>query len=225
MPDNKLRFGAKSPDGRCSMPWIAIRRKSDVYLGVRWLTGKLKLSLHQDGWAHIALDNRFYPQLCNDGLPAPPSRCFTRWRMPDLPDKGVAHVASIVFPSPFLRHRPSLRLTKPMFWELAPQQGALEVGLFYGRRLATFAPPARLRFWTRLSDGRVVMVAVRSTDFDDQVLDPLRRPHKTYPLSAEFWNSPPGEAIEDCSALLWSDVKDGQAVVIWEISGVSISRN
>jgi hypothetical protein len=56
MTDAKLlRFGAKAADGRCSSSWIAIRRKSDVYLGVRSLTRKLKLTFHKSGRAHVAL--------------------------------------------------------------------------------------------------------------------------------------------------------------------------
>jgi hypothetical protein len=146
--------------------------------------------------------------------------------MPDVPDEGAVHVASVVFPSRFLRLRPPLEANEDVQWEPAPEQGALEVGLFYGRRLATFAPGARLRFWTSLSDGRVAMVAVRNTDLDGaQVLERLSGTHEMSALSAELWNAPPGEAIADCAAFVWNDVRDGQAVVIWEITGLSIHRN
>lgn len=226
MRDDKLRFGAKASDGRCSSSWIAIRRKSDVYLGVRSLSGKLKLTLHKDGRAHIALTDNFYPQLRDEGVPLPPSRHFTRWRMPDVPDDGAVHVASVVFPSRFLRPRPPLKPNETVFWEPAPELGALEVGVFYGRQLATFASGSRLRFWTRLGDGRVVMVAVRNTDADaTHVVDRLSRPNTMYALSAALWNASPGEAIASCAAFVWSDVRDGQAVVIWEVTGLSIHRN
>jgi hypothetical protein len=146
--------------------------------------------------------------------------------MPEMPAAGAVHVASVVFPTRYLKPRPPLELNKPVFWESAPEQGALEVGLFYGRQLATFAPGMRLRFWTRLSDGRVVMVAVRNTEFDDtQAVDRLSRPHKAYALSAQLWNAQPGKAIAHCAAFVWNDVRDGQAVLVWEITGLSIHRN
>ena len=146
--------------------------------------------------------------------------------MPDVPDEGAVHVASVVFPSRYLKPRPPFDLNKRVVWEPAPEQAALEVGLFYGRQLTTFETGVRLRFATRLSDGRVVMVAVRYRDFDDsQALDRLSHPHRVYALSAELWNAQPREAIADCAAFAWSNVQDGQAVLIWEITGLSIHRN
>jgi hypothetical protein len=204
-----------------------VRSGSDVYLGVRSVAGKVKLSLHQDGRAQISLTSEHYSRLSNEGVPTPPSRHFARWRMPDVPDAGAVHVASVVFPSRYLRPWPPLQLSKPVSWEPAPERGALAVGLFYGRQLTRPEPPTRLRFATRLSDGRFVMIAVRNVvDFDDsQAVDRLSSPHEEYVLSDELRNARPGEVIADCAAIVWSDVQDGQAVSLWEITDLSVHRN
>jgi hypothetical protein len=226
MAAKNLRFGARSADGRRSSVWFVSRTGSDIYVGVRSFGDRFKLSLHKDGRAQISLTSEHYPRLRDEGVPSPPSRHFTRWRMPDVPDAGAVHVASVIFPSRFLTPRPQLMLNKPVRWEPAPEEGALELGLFYGGRMTNFEPGVRLRFATRLSDGRVVMIAVRSTDFDGgKVLEQLSGPHRYYALSGELWNASPGDAIPDCAAFVWSEVRDGQAVVIWEITGLSIQRN
>lgn len=226
MAAHRLRFGARSADGRCSSIWFASRSGSDIYVGVRSFGDRFKLSLHKDGRAQISLTSKHYPRLRDEGVPSPPSRHFTRWRMPEVPAAGAVHVASVIFPSRFLKPRPSLMLSKPVFWEAAPEEGALEVGLFYGGPMANFEPGVRLRFATRLSDGRSVMIAVRSTDFDGgRVLDQLSGCHRYYALSGELWNASPGYVIPDCAAFVWSDVRDGQAVAIWEITGLNIQRN
>ena len=49
-------------------------------------------------------------------------------------------------------------------------------------------------------------------------------PRVGFILSAELWNAPPGEVVSDCAAFAWSQVLDGQAVMIWEITGLSITQ-
>ena len=168
MAKAELRFGARAPDGRCSSVWFASRIGNDIYVGARSYGGWFKLSLHRDGSAQVTVTSRL-------------RKHFKRWRMPEVPDRGAVHVASIVFPSRFLKRRPPLELRTPVRWEPAPEQGALEIGLFYGNRLATFAPGSTLRFATGLRDGRVVMVAVRSTDDDGAHLGPPIAPFRNVP--------------------------------------------
>lgn len=228
MTIDKLRFGAKAANGRCSALWLALTKDSDLYLGVQSVAGKLKLSLHEDGNCHIVLDHKHYQRLPDVGLPRPPARHFARWRMPEMPDSGAAHVASVIFPARFLRAGATLQLNKPVFWEEAPDQGALEVGFFYGKRLLDQGSFGRavLRFTTSLSDGRVVMVATCCVNFDEErILGQSMGQHKMHAMSPELWALPPGQELKDCDFFVWSDVKDGEAVAIWAISGVNIRRD
>jgi hypothetical protein len=228
MTVDKLRFGAKAGDGRCSALWIAFTKGSDLYLGARSVAAKLKLSLHADGNCHIAVDYNYYRRLPDVGVPRPPDRHFARWRMPAMSDSGAVHVASVIFPTRFLRTGAPLELNKSVFWEGSPDRGALEVGFFYGKHLLDqrSVGPAVLRFRTSLSDGRVVMVITRCTDFaEERILEQSCGQHRMYAFSPELWALSPGQELKDADLFAWNDVKDGEAVAIWAISGANIRRN
>lgn len=224
-----LRFGARSAEGRYSSLWFARRSGSDLYLGLRSLGGKFKLSLHKDGNAQVSVTYEHFAGLPNEGVPPPPSRHFTRWRMPQLSDTGAVHVASVVFPSRFLAPGPAPCPTERVYWLAAPENGAVELGLFYTRVLPhkmRFEHGARPRLTTSLQDGRFVLAVTRETEFDEaRVLGGFLGQRRVYALSRELWESHPGDVLAGCAGFLWSDVRDGGAVVIWDIRGVDIRRD
>jgi hypothetical protein len=178
----------------------------------------------------MSVVDKYFEHLPALHLPRPPSRHFKRWHMPALPNNGVAHVASVIFPSRFLRTGTPAKLTKPVHWFPAPDQGALEVGFFYGRVRATYESPKAaglgVKFFATLSDGRVFTVVARHTEFaEKQILDQCFREHRVYAFDPELWKLAPGERLKDLDMFPWSDVKDGEAIAVWAITGVDVRRD
>lgn len=59
-PGGSIRWAVGSPDGPRSQSWLITGSKTDddVYLGPRWDTGVIKLSLHRSGRWRMAVDRR-----------------------------------------------------------------------------------------------------------------------------------------------------------------------
>ncbi len=119
---DKFRFFVVDEEDRQrSSLWFAHHSKNDVYVSVGVLGGRLKLSLHRDRNCQFGMVRR-YAELLNDrGLT--PIRAI-RWRRPQTPERGAFHIASVFFPTDFLR-RPG-RETRPgkLRWARLPKVSA-----------------------------------------------------------------------------------------------------
>jgi len=83
--------------------WTAFGTGNEYYIGARHVMGSTKISLHQSGICRVALTEKHFNALPGDGLTQPPDRAMVKWKRPPTPDVGAAHVASIIFPTEFLR--------------------------------------------------------------------------------------------------------------------------
>jgi hypothetical protein len=86
-------------------PWAAFGSGNEYYIGARHAMGSSKISLHQSGICRIALTEKHFAALPAEGLTQPSDRVMVKWKRQPTPEIGAAHVASIIFPTEFLKLR------------------------------------------------------------------------------------------------------------------------
>lgn len=225
---DKIRFGVGSKAQRRSSLWVIVCNKDDVYVGVRGLTGLIKVSLHKFGGSSVAFSRRYLEQVASAGLDVPSDRAFVRWKRSATPTSGAVHVMSILFPSDFLLlNAPPQLLTKPVYYlKPAPQGHAIEIGLFYSKE-----PPATLgdklakisipMFNAQLPCGEYVSLVGRIVPFDKTQYDGLKGTLKRLRKDAipEF-----GQEWKNVSAMLFNEPNDGEALQLIELTGFTFRR-
>jgi hypothetical protein len=228
-----FRFAVGHPSRGFSTVWTAFGNRDDYYIGSRSFMGSQKVSLHTSGICRVALTSRQYDMLAEQGLPQPADRAATKWQRPRTPRTGAAHVASIIFPTDYLRimDEPKGTRKKPLFiFEPAPPGQAIEFGIFYSREDEA-AMEERYRqigqaiVHTTLEGGEQVTVVARISSFDQAWL----------PLPAQM-NTTRGNIISravldtsgdlpNLTATLWNESGDGGTLKLVEIGGASLKRN
>jgi hypothetical protein len=227
----KLRFAVWGPKG-FSAPWTSFGRGSDFYIGARPIMGSQKISLHASGVCRLSLTDVHYDSLPSKGRYKPLDRVFAKWRRPEIPTVGAVHIVSLRFPSEYLLlPEPKGTHKKPLvfFGEAHPLR-AIEVGFFLSRERM---PELEARFLnighpihsTDLDDGTVVSIVVRDMPFQRSDLP-----------SQEMLDLAPGRPLvskedleiagskENLTMLFWNEPKDGEALIIYEVSGVSLRK-
>jgi hypothetical protein len=201
-------------------------------MGARHVMGSSKISLHQSGICRVALTEKHDNALPGDGLTQPPDRAMIKWKRPPTPEVGTAHVASIIFPTEFLKlPQPQGTLKKPLIiFDAAAPGKAVEVGFFYSREEQATLEPKLLKIghpivWTKLDNGEMITVVVREADFDRTVLpsqDTLdRSPGKI--LSKDV-HAIKGE-MRNLTGTFWNEPGDGGTLMLIEVGGISLRRN
>lgn len=134
MKIDKLRFVVGDNASPRSSVWFVDGYRDDVYLSSRNLGGSFKCSLHASGWCHVAFESGYAARKRESGIDIP-RRALVRWRRPPTPPRGGVHVASVLFPTDFLRlDFPPLspKPRRPVFnFKAAPPGQAVEVCVFY----------------------------------------------------------------------------------------------
>ena len=215
-----------------SQSWYFKSKGNGVYIGPAGPA--LKLSFHTDDgsacdgrnsqWGLLKDYLKMEAQLGTPKLPP-----LARWKRPETPSVGVVQVASIMFPTDFLRGTipPFKSGLKRLPITLAPPGHAIEVGLFYSR---ADPPTTRTELenaerscldYFSLPSGENVALAWCVIPFDPALIPP---PSKG--VGHALSGAPkPGEAIENCGGVAYSIPPDGQMLTLVEINGATIKRN
>lgn len=124
-----IRFGLRSPDGLTSSVWVCWVSgspvKSDVYLSPRPCAKHLKISLHESGRWHVALNSEYFTELKQDKTWRDRDRYLDNWSRPLELSPGFTLAARIVFPwSAASNSEPTIGAGKKVSWVLAPPQGS-----------------------------------------------------------------------------------------------------
>lgn len=224
-----LRFYiADEHDRPRSSLWRAFCHGDDVYLAPRKIGGALKLSIHRDGNCQYGTTRHYVQKARAQGIDAFPP--LARWRRPPTPESGAFHVASILFPTDFLRSRTIARPTKLKFAiPLAPLGHAIEVMVFYASAEPSLAEQAlRERGITAFSYmtllcGEIAILAARQVPFEAEFIPDLKsmagqmRPLLGAPAL--------GEKMSGLHAVLMHKKPvDGEAIHLAEINGISVGR-
>jgi hypothetical protein len=227
-----FRFAVGSDEAGHSSPWTAFGTGNEYYIGARHAMGSSKISLHQSGICRVALTETHYNALPGDGLSQPPDRALVKWKRPPTPHIGGAHVASIIFPTEFLKlPEPQGTPKKPLIiFGAAPSGKAVEIGFFYSREAPATLESKLLQIGhpivcTTLDNGEMITVVARETDFD----------RTTLPSQDKLDNSPGRilskrvHAIEsemtNLTGMFWNTPGDGGSLVLIEVGGMSLRRN
>jgi hypothetical protein len=166
-------------------------------------------------------------------IPPGEDKAFVQWRRPPAPDTGAELVVVLVFPTDFLRSdAPTVTVKKPLvIFEAAAQARAVEIGFFYSREAGITLEPKLLEFgkplfWTELDNGETVWMVSRDADFDPSVLPSTEEINS----GAERLLNPDAFAevsVEErgLTGAFWTPPKDGEALRVIEIGGISMKRN
>lgn len=226
---DKFRFFIRDEEDRQrSSVWFAHHRGNDVYVGTLTLGGHLKLSLHRDQTCQCGLVRSYRDKLYCDGLAAPR---LVRWSRPQTPERGAVHVASIFFPTDFLRgegvaNSPGkLKISLPM----APSGQATEVGFFYSFEQPDDLEPQFVRqpatpiLYMTLPSGEYVSIVVRHVPFNALLVPDFSRiGSKFRPLDGAPQQ---GGLIHNAHAILFGDHSHEQpGFSIMEVNGLTVAH-
>jgi hypothetical protein len=136
---DKFRFGIVDTDGNSlSNVWFMQGEGQGVYVAPSGLGGSLKLSFHPPGMANDGCDTQFgHPRNYADQARTSgfsPMRPI-RWKRTPTPELGASHVASILFPTVYLKSAaqpPSDGKIRFGFLN-APAGSSIEFGLFLSK--------------------------------------------------------------------------------------------
>lgn len=227
---DKLRLAVATTDDKLySGIWAAWGNKSDFYIGALTTLGSMKVSLHASGICRVAFTEPAMRRLKDEGLETPSDRAIVKWRRPATPTEGAALVASLIFPTAFLKQPPregSAR--RPLVVVNAgPRAEAVEVGFFYSRMPNAHLEPSLSKighplFWAQLDSGETVSIVARNRDFDPKSLPSSEQMNrsKMNPLRSHI-----EDELENLTAAFWNEPKDGGALQVMEISGVRMRKN
>lgn len=224
-----LRFYIADEDGRPrSSLWRAFCHKDDVYVAPRILGGSLKLSIHRDGNCQYGTTGPYFQKAKERGIEEFPS--LTRWRRPPTPEAGAVHLASILFPTDFLRSTTVATPTKLKFaLPLAPPGHALEVMMFYANIEPSLAEQmlrdrgiTAFSYMTLLC-GEIAILAARQVPFEAEFIPDLK---KAAGQMRPLLGAPAlGEKMSGLHAVLMhKKPSDGEAVHLAEINGFTVGR-
>lgn len=226
-PLDKFRFGVEKSNAGFSNIWFLEQRKgkNDLYFGARnglfsaeTNLGSTKVSLHASGICHIK--HRSHKADIETNI---------RWRRPITPSKGAVHVASVHFPTDFIKEWGQLKLkpNKKAFIAGAASSGqSVEFMFFYSMKKeeeiseklkSVGLPLINIDF----SSGEYVYIVVRYIEFI----------HKL--PSIEQWSLPHGAisalekggSVDNVSAIYFNKVEDGGCLHVINIQGISFTAD
>ena len=232
-----IRFWIGDESIRRSAIWRIWTGKttSDVYIAPSNLGGVQKLSLHGTGICQVAITKEYWDKLVAEGKEAGLRRATPRWRRPETPKSGVALAALLRFPTDFLKGATPIesvkRGKKRFFFDLADAGMSVDIGVFFSLQSANDVKSAlqtwgNVLFHADLPSGERMWICGRRAPFDpawipeDSIFS--KGPGKIYVGEDVL---PVGRTLSDLSMSLWSDPKDGEPIVLAELTGVSLTRN
>ena len=184
----RLRFAVEGPDGRFSTAWATWEKNDTVYVAGRTSGRFIKVSLHPPhmGGYRLAYDKPFYSTI-RDRVP---QREIVTWPRPEVSEKEVVLVASICFPTDFMRSGPPPSSRDKKYLILgAPQSGrAVNVGFFLSRAgkeaIEASAPSGHVPIerWD-FEDGTSISLVAWESEFDPVVLPKGGEPLKGAPVN------------------------------------------
>jgi hypothetical protein len=222
----RLRFAVEGPDGRFSTAWATWEKNDTIYLAGRTIGGAFKVSLHppEMGGYRLAYTKDFYAKV-RDRVP---QREIVRWPRPEIGEKEVVLVASICFPTDFMRSGPPPSSRNRKYLILgAPQSGrAANVGFFLSRAgmkaIETSAPTGHMPIvgWV-FEDGSSISLVAWESEFDPGVL-----PKSGEPLNGatviSFGPIVSERAGSNPTMMLFNEPGTGVPLQIIELGGVSV---
>lgn len=225
---DKLRFYIVDDNNRRrSDIWIVWVDNGSVYVSTKKLGGHSKLSIHPnsvDGNTCQMGANMDYvqkEQANGYGVPLP-----IRWSRPATPKQGAVCVASIRFPTDYLkanigRPLPASPKKKIKFaLPIAKPGHAVQVNILYSiehpdllEKQLISAGITTLGYW-EFRSGEFVSVVARQVTFDPKILSELCKG-----ITGQGWiKLRPGETRENCHCVLNNKPKDGEAILLLEIN-------
>lgn len=172
---DKIRFAVGTEDGPRSSWWfVKVEDTGDVYMSARSLGGRMKLSLHRDGFCQLGYTDHQVKQTASTGLPPPTPKYMFRWQRPPSPTRGARHVASVIIPTDLLNRDPPpipSRRRQRLLFPPALAGDALEFILFYSLEAARdlekqFKQIAMPIAYCQFANGETVNFVVRQVSFD-----------------------------------------------------------
>jgi hypothetical protein len=227
---HRLRFALGNGNGKYSGTWVAWGHGCNFYIGARSILGSMKISLHESGICRVALTEQRMKLLAVQGLQCPSDRAFIKWRRAPTPETGAALAVSLTFPTRYFRLPSPVGTPKTptLILDTKPEWEAAEIGFFYtrepssslGSKLKQVGIPM---FHVELEDGEAVSIVVRRGTFDPAVLP---TPEMLNRAAMRKFTRDLEAAIDKpiLTAALWSDPKDGEALHVTEIGGVTLKR-
>lgn len=224
-----LRFFVADEDDRPrSSLWRAFSHKDDVYLAPRNIAGALKLSVHRDGNCQYGTTAPYFRKAKERGIEEFPS--LTRWRRPSTPEVGAVHLASILFPTDFLRSTTIAKPTKlKVALPLAPPGHAIEVMLLYANVEPSVAENllrnrgiAAFGFMTLLC-GEIAILAARQVPFEAEFIPDLKS------IAGQMRPLLGAPALDEKmsglhAVLMHKKPADGDVIHLTEINGFTVGR-
>jgi hypothetical protein len=220
-----------------SQCWYFRSEGNEVYIGPGPTGGTSKLSFHsRGGSSRDGCDSQW-------GLTRPYAErerqlgtaevlLPVRWKRPLTPSVGVVQVASILFPTDFLRGTiPAFKSgRKRVALLLASPHHAIEIGVFY-----SFDEPSIIRInlnnakgkfigYMSLPNGENVVIAAREVPFDPAIISGTLE----LGCAGHLLSGAPavGEVNKNSSALmLHHRPADGEMATLAEINGIPVKRD
>ena len=221
----RFRFGVGSDEDGYSSVWLMCRDRNDVYLGIRDAMGMIKIDFHEDGNCFLMIGKEFHEDQ-NMG----PGRALVAWKRPKTKQGGVSHVASLVFPTGFLKGNLIVgKESKKILWiQPAPDGRAVEIGVFFTYEKPAIATNKYLGgvtqiFSTKLLNGQNVLMAGQKIDFDSNRTREKFSHMRGKAIRPEL-GLDPGESITNATFHFYNSPKDGETFWITEIGGLNVSN-
>lgn len=160
-PGGHIRWAVGTPAGLRSQTWslFGVTSDDDVYLGPRWQTHVIKLSLHRSGRWRMAWTDEYAKSV---GLPDD-NRVLTRWEPPGELRPGWRHAVTVLMtPESLMQQSPERRPNKVAFYPPPNPDGALWFRILIGQPGSELAVTGAVEVGTlHLPSGGMVGVIVR----------------------------------------------------------------
>jgi hypothetical protein len=177
------RFIVRSEDGKRSGIWRIWTslggKKSDIYLTVRPLAGRLKVSIHESGQCQASFDREFISEIEDRGTWERNSRHLLKWSLIEL-TPGVALAARIIVPTSELTEIPITPRKPFVCVPAAPTGKAVEFACFLTASNAKVTGwPGKRSMVTQLvikmplANGNILWVVNRTVDPPQSSLDKI----------------------------------------------------
>lgn len=230
---DKFRFYVADDKGkkRSSVWFISFGKDDSIYIGPQSIGGKLKLSIHpiektkDRKNAQIGFKNDYAREARIKGF-----NIFKaiRWSKPIPKKNEVIYIASIYFPTDYLKGEIKEALIGDKNTKFALQMAnigsAVEVDLLCS--LAPISEMVKLSvdkkivpiFGASFDSGENIIICARHVLFDPKLIPNLNN-GKLCPLEGA---PKPGTSIKNLNAVLHSAPKDGERIFLAEINGIEM---
>lgn len=226
----KIRIAVGTANHLLSSIWFASPKKGCLFLGAVGLGGTLKASLHASGQSHV----RFGPDIKEIA-----NTYAMKWQRPPTPESGVTHVASVLFPTDFLKGSQPLtnKVSNLILLEHAPAGEAIELSFFYSYHHMEELEPKLSKiglplFHIGMESGEQVSLVVRNIKFDPFILGPfgaLSDPNGSVALPLAKWmddNAKDTPSIGGLSSILFNEPSiQGGVLRMIQVSGLALVKS